>query len=123
MEIKSILPYLLGSTGCLVLALLILWAFYTGRLHSDRELRAQQAASARELAAEQEKNRKLTEANDRIQAALDIERATNERLTSSGQLTNQLVGALITIAGENRQAAAGGIPGSPPQQALTAGGQ
>ena len=118
---QSVLPYLLGSTGCLVLALVVAWAFYTGHLHSDKEFRALQKAGDQMLAAERDKSAKLAEANARLQAALDIERATNERLSSSGQLTNQLVGALITIAGEKRQAGPGGPQNPPPPQAVTAG--
>lgn len=63
-------------------------------------------AHDRELKAEQDKNHKLSEANERLQAALDIERETNERLANSGQLTNQLVSALIGLANERREAVA-----------------
>lgn len=96
---SAISQYVLSYGGAAGLCLLlIMLGLLIPKAFHDREL----AAGQRELTMERQKSQKLQETVDRLQAALDIERGTNERLTSSGQLTNQLVGALIRIADERR---------------------
>lgn len=76
----SLLPYLLGSTGCLVLALCVAWAFYAGRLHSDREFRA------------------VEKERDEYKAALDAERKSVDEYARTGTTTNQLIAGLVQVA-------------------------
>lgn len=87
--IHYVLSY--GGAAGLCLILVLLGLLVPKRYHD------------RELNTEREKVEQLTAANQRLQAALDIERETNGRLASSGQLTNQLVGALIDLAQARRQ--------------------
>lgn len=62
-----------------------------------------------------EENEKLAQANDVLAAANAQLREANSNLTSSGQLTNQVVTALLDIAAQNRGtgAAAGSLPAIP----------
>lgn len=78
--VKDVLPYLLGSSGCLVLALLFLWAFYIGKIHSDAEFRKSEARA------------------DALEAALEKERKAVDDLARTGGTTNQLIAALTQMA-------------------------
>lgn len=61
-----------------------------------------------------EENEKLAQANDQLSAANAQLREANSNLTSSGQLTNQVVTALLDIAAANRgQGAPAGLPPAP----------
>lgn len=79
------LTLLLGSSGCLVLALLVLWAFYTGRLHSDREFSA------------------VVKQRDEYKAALENERKAVDEYARTGSTSNQLIAALTQLAGRQQE--------------------
>ena len=91
----SLVTALLGSGGAAGVALvLILLGILVPRPYHQRVL---------------DENEKLTRANDVLAAANAQLREANNNLTASGQLTNQVVTALLEIAAEHRSA-----PGSLP---------
>lgn len=71
-----------------------LWLFLNGKIHSDREFSKLEA-----------ENEQLRTALDRKQVALDTERKTTNDAASAGQVTNQLITALTTIAAGRRKPA------------------
>ena len=77
---KDWIPLITGSGGCLVGLVIAVWAFATGKIHSDAEFQE-----------------KVTEIKD-LKAALATERTTNNELARAGGVTNKLIGALVDVA-------------------------
>jgi hypothetical protein len=93
--VGDFLPLITGSAGALVFLALVAYAFYSGKLHSDSEFQA--------LRAE----------NDELKKALTAERTALDEATKTGTVTNQLIGAIASLAGERRASAAPGVmPGA-----------
>lgn len=89
----SYLPLITGSGGALVVMAIGLYLFLGGKLHSDREYGK----------LEQENDQLRAEAAQ-LRVALDTERRTVNETASAGQVTNQLITALTTIAAGQRKA-------------------
>lgn len=86
---EALLPWITGSAGALVVMGLWVYAFYTGKLHSDSEFtRLEQL------------NTQLRAENGSYKTALDTERRTVNETAQAGQVTNQLITALTAIAAE-----------------------
>jgi hypothetical protein len=77
---SSILPFITGSAGALVVLAVVAWAFYDGRIHSDREFS------------------KLEKENEALKAALELERKAVDEQARTGTVTNQLIQALTALA-------------------------
>jgi hypothetical protein len=69
------------------MACLAVWAFYTGKVHSDREFS------------------KLEAENKALREARDADRARADEVTRAGAVTNQLISALTQVAAERLQPA------------------
>ncbi|HEV2370929.1 MAG TPA: hypothetical protein VGS19_02070 [Streptosporangiaceae bacterium] len=95
---QSWLPYITGSGGALAVMAAGLYLFLAGKLHSDREFSKAETDSARK-----------DEVIERLQEALALERQRSNDVAQAGAVTNQLIGALTTLAAEHRDAA--GSPG------------
>ena len=80
----SVLPYVTGSAGALVVLAIVCYLFYTGKLHSDREFS------------------KLEQEKDEYKSALQAERTAVDEQARAGTVTNQLISALATLASERR---------------------
>jgi hypothetical protein len=68
-----------------------LYLFLAGKIHSDREFSKLEA-----------ENDQLRAENNQYKFALDTERKTVNEAVSAGQVTNQLITALTTLAGGRR---------------------
>ena len=88
---QSYLPYITGSGGALVILALWVYAFFAGKIHSDRDFSKLETDNA-----------VLRAANDRLQEALSLERQRSDAVAQVGGVTNQLIGALTTLATEHR---------------------
>ena len=74
-----------SSAGtALGLALIGLWAFAAGKIHSDPEFR------------------RVCAERDEYKAALAAERQAMNETATAGSVTNQLIGALARVASERR---------------------
>lgn len=102
---ESLLPWVTGSGGALVVLALGLWGFYTGKIHPDRE-----------FGKLEEENGQLRAENGQLRAALDTERKTVNETASAGQVTNQLITALAALAAERTS----GGPEAPASAGVTA---
>lgn len=98
---ESVLPYITGSAGALVVLALVAWAFYIGKLHPDREYSKLEA-----------ENSLLKAENNQLRDSLATERRAVNDTAQAGQVNNQLLAALISVAREH------GPP--PPAVGLTA---
>lgn len=87
----SLLPYITGSGGALVVLAIVLYLILEGKLHTDGEFQRQE-----------EEIRQLRTENGQLRVAVDIERKTLNETASAGAVTNQLIGALTQIATGNR---------------------
>lgn len=86
-----------SAYGLLVLVVLAaVWAFYTGRVHSDRDYS------------------KLEQENKDLKAALAAERTRADEVTRAGAITNQLISALTQVASDRKQAVRGELAGQDP---------
>ena len=85
------LPLISGSGGALVVLSLWVYAFFTGKIHSDRDYTKLERDNA-----------DLQSANDKIQEALDLERQRSNDAAAAGAVTNQLIGGLVKLATEHR---------------------
>ena len=74
------LPWITGSGGCLVALVIAVWAFATGKIHSDAEFQE-----------------KVAEVKD-LKAALETERTTNSELARSGGVAAKALDALVEVA-------------------------
>ena len=84
---QNFLPLITGSAGALVVLALVAWGFYAGQLHSDRE-----------FSKLEEENSHLRQENSAYRLALDLERKTVNETAAAGQVTNQLIRALVAAA-------------------------
>jgi hypothetical protein len=91
--VDNLLPLITGGGGALVVLALWVWALATGKLHSDPEFS--------KVVAD---NDGLRAANDKLTEALALERQRSDAATQAGAVTNQLIGALTTLATEHRAA-------------------
>ncbi len=89
----SWLPFITGSGGALAVMAFGLYLFLTGKLHSDQEFSKLEA-----------ENGDLRAANDKLAEALALERQRSNDAATAGAVTNQLIGALTTLATEHRAA-------------------
>lgn len=94
----SIIPYITGGGGALVVLAFVVWAFYSGHLHSERE-----------FAKLEHENDDLKTENDQLRQALRTERDTSDEMASAAQVTNKLIAALTTLATERRALRKGDI--------------
>ena len=90
---ESYLPYITGSGGALVILTLWVYAFFVGKIHSDRDYTKLETDNA-----------DLRTANDRLQDALALERQRSNDAAQAGAVTNQLIGILTNLAMERRAA-------------------
>ena len=70
-----------------------IWAFYTGKLHSDREFR------------------KVEQERDQYAAALAAERKAVDEYARTGGTTNALIAGLVQLAGGGHPQIPAGTPG------------
>lgn len=89
---SSYLPLITGGGGAIVVLCLWVYAFYGGKIHSDGEF----------TRLEQE-NAQLREENSRWVTALETERRAMNETAQAGQVTNQLITALTTMAAGRKQ--------------------
>lgn len=92
----TIFPWITGAGGALVVLSVIAWAFFTGRLHSDREFNKLERAYEA-LEAE----------NDQLREAREVERRTADEAASAARVTDKLLAALTSLAMERHQIAQG----------------
>ena len=87
----SFFPYITGAGGALFVLCVVAWAFYAGKLHSDREFSRLEA-----------ENGHLKTENDQLREALRTERRTSDEIASTAQVANKLMSALVTLALERQ---------------------
>jgi hypothetical protein len=97
--LESYLPLITGSSGALVVLAIGLYLFLAGKIHSHSEYRKLEKAYE-QLQAE----------NNQQRYALETERKTANELTAAGQVTNQLITALTTLAGGRKPGPPGQLP-------------
>lgn len=86
-----------SAYGLLILVVLVaVWAFYSGRVHSDRDYS------------------RLEEENKALKSALESERTRADEVTRAGAITNQLINALTQVASDRSQASRGELAGQDP---------
>lgn len=95
------LPYITGSSGALVVLVVVISLLMSGVLRTQREVKKLET-----------ENDQLRQANDKLTFALDTERKTLNETAAAGQVTNQLIAALTSVA-----------TGKPPASLPPAGGQ
>jgi hypothetical protein len=93
--VESYLPWITGSGGALVILALWVYAFFAGKIHSDRDYSKLESQNA-----------DLKAANDKLVEALALERQRSNDATQAGAVTNQLIGGLVKLATEHRAAEA-----------------
>jgi hypothetical protein len=86
--LESLLPWITGPIGALAVLVIGISLFLAGKIHPDREFEKLEA-----------ENDQLRQENNQLRYALDTERKTTNELTAAGQVTNQLITALTTLAG------------------------
>lgn len=91
----SLLPWITGAGGAIVVLAVVAWAFYIGKLHSDPEFQ------------------RVVAENLDLKAALATERQANNELAQTGGVTNKLIGALVDVATDRHHE----ITGQPARQA------
>lgn len=84
---ETLLPWITGPLGALVVLVIGISLLLAGKIHPDREFAKLEA-----------ENDQLRQENNQYRFALDIERKTANEAASAGQVTNQLITALTTIA-------------------------
>jgi hypothetical protein len=80
----NLLQELISQAPAAALAIVGIYLFMTGRIHSDIEFK------------------KLEKENQELKQALAAERTAVNEAASTGSVTNQLVGALVTLAAERK---------------------
>jgi hypothetical protein len=86
-----------SAYGLLVLVVLAaVWAFYSGKVHSDREFS------------------KLEAENKALREAQAADRARADEVTRAGAVTNQLISALTQVAADRSHAIRGELTGQEP---------
>jgi len=96
--LESYLPLITGGTGAVVVMALWVYAFYSGKIHSDRE-----------FSKLEQENTQLRAENTQLRAAVETERKTVDETASAGQVTNQLISALTAIAAGRKAAPRGDL--------------
>ena len=96
----SYLPLITGSGGAVVALAIGMFLWMTGKIHSDGEYKA--------MEAERDYWRDAANAKDQ---AMEIERRIVNETAQAGQVNNQLLNAIVTLAG-GRQA----LTGQPPRR-------
>jgi hypothetical protein len=91
--VESYLPLITGGGGALVVLALWVYAFYAGKIHSDRDYSKLEAD-----------NTDLRGANEKLTEALALERQRSNDATQAGAVTNQLISGLVRLATEHRAA-------------------
>ena len=99
---SSYLPLITGSGGALIVLALWVYAFVSGKIHSDREYTKVETDSARK-----------DEVIERLQEALDLERQRGNDVAQAGAVTNKFIGAMVAIATDRREHAGSGHDGLP----------
>ena len=89
---EQLLPWITGPAGALVVVALVAWGFYAGKLHSDSEYR--------KLETERDYWRASSESKDK---AIATERKAVNETAEAGTVTNQLLGAVVSMATEGRR--------------------
>lgn len=91
MDLNTLITAAQDSAYGLLIAIVLaaVWAFYTGRVHSDREFS------------------KLEKENEELRAALADERQRSDEAVRAGTVTNQLISALAQVATERAAPARG----------------
>lgn len=98
---ESFLPLITGGGGALIVLALWVYAFFTGKIHSEQE-----------FSRLEEENKELHTENNALRSAISSERKTVDETASAGQVTNQLISALAGLA-------AGRNPTPPPPPSST----
>jgi hypothetical protein len=93
--VESYLPWITGSGGALVILALWVYAFFAGKIHSDRDYTKLESD-----------NTNLRAANEKLTEALSLERQRSNDASQAGAVTNQLIGGLVKLATEHRAAEA-----------------
>lgn len=86
---EQYLPLITGGSGALVVLALWVYAFYSGKIHSQSEFSKLEA-----------ENDQLRAALTRLEDAITTERKSVNEAASAGQVTNQLITALASLAAE-----------------------
>lgn len=89
--LETYLPLITGSGGALAVLVTGISMLLSGKLHSHSEFRKLEA-----------ENGQLRQENNQYRFALETERKTVNEAISAGQVTNQLISALMVIAAERR---------------------
>lgn len=79
------LTTLITSTPSAAVALVMLYLFFAGKVHSDSEFQ------------------RVLKENDDLKSALADERQASNELAMTGGVTNKLIGALVDVATERNQ--------------------
>lgn len=99
---ESLLPWITGPIGALAVLVIGISLLLAGKIHPDREFAKLEA-----------ENDQLRQENNQLRFALDIERKTLNESASAGQVTNQLITALTTIAAGRKPKTEGLSAGDP----------
>ncbi len=89
--LETYLPLITGSSGAIVVLVVVISMLLSGKLHSNSE-----------FGKLEKENELLRQENNQYRFALETERKTVNEAVSAGQVTNQLITALTTIAGGGR---------------------
>lgn len=92
----AVIPFITGGGGAIVVLAFLAWAFFAGRLHSDREFNKLER-----------ENDALRAENDQLREAIRTERKTSDEIASTAVTTNKLIEALTEIASERRPPGSG----------------
>jgi len=85
---SSVLGLITGSAGALVVLALLAWAFYAGKLHSDREFEREVARGDALEAALKEKDKALEASSDRADAAVRASELIADAFTEARRRRN-----------------------------------
>lgn len=85
---ETLLPWITGPIGALAVLVIGISLFLGGKIHSDREFGKLEA-----------ENDQLRMENNQLRAAVETERKTLNESSAAGQVTNQLINALLAVAG------------------------
>lgn len=88
----SLLPWITGSGGALVVLAIVLWLIIDGKLHTHGEFERLE-----------EENQQLRTENGQYRFAIDTERKTLNEIASAGAVSNQLISALTQFAAASSQ--------------------
>lgn len=89
---QDYLPLITGSGGALVVLALVAWAFYSGKIHSNRE-----------FGKLEQENNQLRAAYDKLLETVATERKTVNDTAAAGAVTNQLINAVVSLAAGHKE--------------------